>query len=99
MLRWQPPPPNSQNGEIINYKIKYRKGSRRSETTDSTSGSQLFKLISGNGSWLLRELTANSQSRKELDSQSVFNEMLSDNNLFGDTDSSCCSGASLLHRD
>ncbi|XP_056881283.1 neogenin 1a isoform X8 [Takifugu flavidus] len=47
MLRWQPPPPNSQNGEIINYKIKYRKGSRRSETSDSTSGTQLFKLISG----------------------------------------------------
>uniref|UniRef100_H3CW15 Neogenin 1b n=1 Tax=Tetraodon nigroviridis TaxID=99883 RepID=H3CW15_TETNG len=47
MLRWQPPPPSSQNGEIINYKIKYRKGSRRSETSDSTSGSQLFKLISG----------------------------------------------------
>ncbi|CAF88996.1 unnamed protein product, partial [Tetraodon nigroviridis] len=36
MLRWQPPPPSSQNGEIINYKIKYRKGSRRSETSDST---------------------------------------------------------------
>lgn len=48
MLRWQPPPPSSQNGEIINYKIKYRKGSRRSETSDSTSGSQLSKLISGN---------------------------------------------------
>uniref|UniRef100_H2UZD4 Neogenin 1b n=1 Tax=Takifugu rubripes TaxID=31033 RepID=H2UZD4_TAKRU len=47
MLRWQPPPPNSQNGEIINYKIKYRKGSRRSETSDSTSGTQLFMLISG----------------------------------------------------
>lgn len=47
MLRWQPPPLNSQNGEIVNYRIKYRKGSRRSENSDSTSGTQLFKLISG----------------------------------------------------
>uniref|UniRef100_A0A3Q3VVC7 Uncharacterized protein n=1 Tax=Mola mola TaxID=94237 RepID=A0A3Q3VVC7_MOLML len=47
MLRWQPPPPNGQNGEITGYRIRYRKGSRRSETSETTGGSQLFKLISG----------------------------------------------------
>ncbi|KAM9861346.1 neogenin 1a [Aulostomus maculatus] len=47
MLRWQPPPQSSQNGEITGYKIRYRKGSRRSETAETTGGTQLFKLIEG----------------------------------------------------
>ncbi|XP_019742397.1 neogenin 1a isoform X5 [Hippocampus comes] len=47
MLRWQPPPSNSQNGEITGYKIRYRKGSRRSETAETTRGNQLSKLIDG----------------------------------------------------
>ncbi|XP_077447826.1 neogenin 1a isoform X12 [Stigmatopora argus] len=47
MLRWQPPPSNSQNGEITGYKIRYRKGSRRSEAADTTGGTQLSKLIDG----------------------------------------------------
>ncbi|XP_077375058.1 neogenin 1a isoform X7 [Festucalex cinctus] len=47
MLRWQPPPSNSQNGEITGYKIRYRKGSRRSETAETTGGTQLSKLIDG----------------------------------------------------
>ncbi|XP_031704421.1 neogenin 1a isoform X4 [Anarrhichthys ocellatus] len=45
MLRWQPPPLNGQNGEITGYKIRYRKGSRRSEAAETTGGTQLFKLI------------------------------------------------------
>lgn len=49
MLRWQPPPLSGQNGEITGYKIRYRKGSRRSEVSDTTAGTQLFKLISGKG--------------------------------------------------
>ncbi|XP_070684464.1 neogenin 1a isoform X2 [Pempheris klunzingeri] len=47
MLRWQPPALNSQNGEITGYKIRYRKGSRRSEAAETTGGTQLFKLIDG----------------------------------------------------
>uniref|UniRef100_UPI0037E9232F neogenin 1a n=1 Tax=Semicossyphus pulcher TaxID=241346 RepID=UPI0037E9232F len=45
MLRWQPPPLSGQNGEITGYKIRYRKGSRRSEAAEITGGTQLFKLI------------------------------------------------------
>ncbi|XP_047435892.1 neogenin 1a isoform X10 [Mugil cephalus] len=47
MLRWQPPPLSGQNGEITGYKIRYRKGSRRSETAETTGGTQLYKLIDG----------------------------------------------------
>lgn len=50
MLRWQPPPLGGQNGEIISYKIRYRKGSRRSESAVTTAGAQLYKLIDGNDS-------------------------------------------------
>lgn len=61
MLRWQPPPLNGQNGEITGYKIRYRKGSRRSEASETTGGTQLFKLISGNGHWVSSQLNHNSQ--------------------------------------
>ncbi|XP_041839895.1 neogenin 1a isoform X5 [Melanotaenia boesemani] len=47
MLRWQPPPLSNQNGEITSYKIRYRKGSRRSESAVTTAGTQLYKLIDG----------------------------------------------------
>nr|XP_019955062.1 PREDICTED: neogenin isoform X1 [Paralichthys olivaceus] len=47
MLRWQPPPLSGQNGEITGYKIRYRKGSRRSEAAETTGGTQLIKLIDG----------------------------------------------------
>ncbi|XP_060886598.1 neogenin 1a isoform X16 [Labrus mixtus] len=47
MLRWQPPPVSGQNGEITGYKIRYRKVSRRSDVTEITGGTQLFKLIDG----------------------------------------------------
>ncbi|XP_066503320.1 neogenin 1a isoform X2 [Hoplias malabaricus] len=47
MLRWQPPPVEAQNGEITGYKIRYRKGSRKSEVSEITSGNQLTQLIEG----------------------------------------------------
>ncbi|KAL6468888.1 hypothetical protein MHYP_G00224120 [Metynnis hypsauchen] len=47
MVRWQPPPPDVQNGEITGYKIRYRKGSRKSEVSEITSGNQLSQLIEG----------------------------------------------------
>ncbi|XP_036442958.1 neogenin 1a isoform X5 [Colossoma macropomum] len=47
MVRWQPPPPEAQNGEITGYKIRYRKGSRKSEVSEITSGNQLSQLIEG----------------------------------------------------
>uniref|UniRef100_A0AAQ4R1G3 Neogenin 1b n=1 Tax=Gasterosteus aculeatus aculeatus TaxID=481459 RepID=A0AAQ4R1G3_GASAC len=47
MLRWQPPPLSGQNGEITSYKIRYRKGYRRSEAAETTAGTQLVKLIDG----------------------------------------------------
>ncbi|KAM8894421.1 LOW QUALITY PROTEIN: neogenin 1a [Spinachia spinachia] len=46
-LRWQPPPPGAQNGEITSYKIRYRKGSRRSEAAETTAGTELVKRIEG----------------------------------------------------
>uniref|UniRef100_A0A669F2W4 Neogenin 1b n=1 Tax=Oreochromis niloticus TaxID=8128 RepID=A0A669F2W4_ORENI len=46
MLRWQPPPLSGQNGKITGYKIRYRKGSRRSES-ETTEGTQLYKLLDG----------------------------------------------------
>ncbi|XP_030621017.1 neogenin 1a [Chanos chanos] len=47
MVRWQPPPADAQNGEIIGYKVRYRKGTRKSEVTELTSGTQLHQLIEG----------------------------------------------------
>ncbi|XP_062327048.1 neogenin 1a isoform X2 [Osmerus eperlanus] len=47
MVRWQPPPPGTQNGEITGYKIRYRKGSRKSEAAETTRGTQLSQLIEG----------------------------------------------------
>lgn len=47
MIRWQPPPADAQNGEITGYKIRYRKGTRKSEVAEITSGSQLYQLIDG----------------------------------------------------
>ncbi|KAM6979590.1 neogenin 1a [Aplochiton taeniatus] len=47
MVRWQPPPTGAQNGEIISYKIRYRKGTRKSEAAETTGGTQLYQLIDG----------------------------------------------------
>ncbi|XP_060796902.1 neogenin 1a isoform X6 [Neoarius graeffei] len=47
MVRFQPPPADAQNGEIIDYKIRYKKGTRKSETLEITTGNCLSKLIDG----------------------------------------------------
>ncbi|XP_041074117.1 neogenin-like isoform X3 [Polyodon spathula] len=47
MVQWQPPPPGTHNGQITGYKIRYRKGVRKSEAAESTGGTQLFQLIDG----------------------------------------------------
>ncbi|XP_058256684.1 neogenin 1a isoform X9 [Hemibagrus wyckioides] len=47
MVRWQPPPADAQNGEIVDYKIRYKKGTRKSEPLEITTGNQLSKLIDG----------------------------------------------------
>ncbi|KAG5270541.1 hypothetical protein AALO_G00193850 [Alosa alosa] len=45
MVRWQPPPADDQNGEITAYKIRYRKGARKSEASEIVAGTQLHKLL------------------------------------------------------
>ncbi|XP_063045377.1 neogenin 1a isoform X3 [Engraulis encrasicolus] len=45
MVRWQPPPADEQNGEITSYKIRYRKGARKSEASDIVPGTQLHTLL------------------------------------------------------
>uniref|UniRef100_A0A8C2T9R6 Neogenin n=1 Tax=Coturnix japonica TaxID=93934 RepID=A0A8C2T9R6_COTJA len=47
MLHWQPPPAGTHSGQIIGYKIRYRKVSRKSDVTESVGGTQLFQLIEG----------------------------------------------------
>ncbi|NXY43110.1 NEO1 protein, partial [Ceuthmochares aereus] len=47
MLHWQPPPAETQSGQITGYKIRYRKVSRKSDVTESIGGTQLFQLIEG----------------------------------------------------
>ncbi|XP_028813834.1 neogenin isoform X4 [Denticeps clupeoides] len=44
MMKWQPPPPGTQNGEITGYKIRYRKGGRKGEAVEVLS-TQHFQLI------------------------------------------------------
>ncbi|XP_067293294.1 neogenin isoform X3 [Pseudorasbora parva] len=46
MVRWQPPPPGTLNGELTGYKLRYRKGLRRADAIE-ISTSQLFQLIDG----------------------------------------------------
>ncbi|CAK7301276.1 Neogenin (Fragment) [Vulpes lagopus] len=48
VIHWQPPPPATQNGQIIGYKIRYRKASRKSDVTETlVPGTQLSQLIEG----------------------------------------------------
>lgn len=46
MVRWQPPPPGAQNGELTAYKIRYRKAGRKGDASEIIT-SQLFQLIDG----------------------------------------------------
>ncbi|XP_070618749.1 neogenin isoform X4 [Erythrolamprus reginae] len=47
MMHWQPPPPGTHNGQIIGYKIRYRKVIRKSDVTEIMVGTQLSQLIEG----------------------------------------------------
>ncbi|XP_026875777.2 neogenin isoform X4 [Electrophorus electricus] len=46
MIRWQPPPPGTLNGELTAYKIRYRKSGRRGEAAEVMT-TQLSQLIDG----------------------------------------------------
>ncbi|XP_052453325.1 neogenin isoform X7 [Carassius gibelio] len=46
MVRWQPPPPGTLNGELTGYKLRYRKGLRRADAVE-ISTTQLYQLIDG----------------------------------------------------
>lgn len=46
MVRWQPPPAGSLNGELTGYKLRYRKGLRRADAVE-ISTMQIFQLIDG----------------------------------------------------
>ncbi|KAJ8417946.1 hypothetical protein AAFF_G00227890 [Aldrovandia affinis] len=47
MVRWFPPPPGTENGELIGYRIRYRKSVRKSEVAEIAVGTKLFQLIDG----------------------------------------------------
>ena len=47
VVRWEPPPPDSQNGIITGYKIRYKKkggGSRGSSTVTTDGDRRLYAL-------------------------------------------------------
>ncbi|XP_057183411.1 neogenin-like isoform X2 [Triplophysa rosa] len=46
MVRWQPPPSGSLNGELMGYKLRYRKGLRRADSVEITT-TQLSQIIDG----------------------------------------------------
>ncbi|XP_056595859.1 neogenin isoform X2 [Triplophysa dalaica] len=46
MVRWQPPPSGSLNGELMGYKVRYRKGLRRADSMEITT-TQLSQIIDG----------------------------------------------------
>lgn len=46
MVRWQPPPPGAQNGELTGYKIRYRKAGRKGDAAEIITN-QLSQLVDG----------------------------------------------------
>ncbi|UYV61776.1 NEO1, partial [Cordylochernes scorpioides] len=49
IIRWEPPPKDSQNGIITGYKIRYKlKGSRRGETVTTDGNRRLYTLTNLN---------------------------------------------------
>ncbi|XP_060770508.1 neogenin isoform X5 [Neoarius graeffei] len=46
MVRWQPPPPGTQNGELTGYKIRYRKAGRKGDAAEIITNKP-FQLIDG----------------------------------------------------
>ncbi|XP_053320982.1 neogenin isoform X4 [Spea bombifrons] len=47
LVQWQPPPPGTQNGQIVGYKVRYRKTTRKSETSEILVETQLSQLVAG----------------------------------------------------
>ncbi|KAG8576271.1 hypothetical protein GDO81_009816 [Engystomops pustulosus] len=47
LIQWQPPPAGSQNGQIVGYKLRYRKTARKIETNEILIDTQLSQLVSG----------------------------------------------------
>ncbi|KAE8617245.1 hypothetical protein XENTR_v10009011 [Xenopus tropicalis] len=45
LVQWQPPPIGSQNGQIVGYKVRYRKTTRKSETSEILVDAQLSYLF------------------------------------------------------
>lgn len=46
-MQWQPPPLATQNGQIVGYKLRYRKTARKTETFEILVDNQLSQLITG----------------------------------------------------
>ncbi|XP_075064417.1 neogenin isoform X2 [Mixophyes fleayi] len=47
LVQWQPPPVGTQNGQIVGYKLRYRKTARKTETNEILVDTQLSQLVSG----------------------------------------------------
>lgn len=49
IVRWEPPPKESQNGIIVGYKIRFKlKGSRRGDTVTTDGNRRLFAITGKN---------------------------------------------------
>lgn len=47
MVQWQPPPLATQNGQIVGYKLRYRKTARKTETNEILVDNQLSQVVTG----------------------------------------------------
>ncbi|KAM9312597.1 neogenin [Gastrophryne carolinensis] len=47
LVQWQPPPLGTQNGQIIGYKLRYRKTARKTETNEILVDNQFSQLVTG----------------------------------------------------
>ncbi|XP_063782552.1 neogenin isoform X12 [Pseudophryne corroboree] len=45
LVQWQPPPLGTQNGQIVGYKLRYRKTARKTETNEIIVDTQLSQLV------------------------------------------------------
>ncbi|XP_075713847.1 neogenin isoform X3 [Rhinoderma darwinii] len=47
LVQWQPPPAGTQNGQIVGYKLRYRKTARKIDTNEILVDTQLSQLVNG----------------------------------------------------
>ncbi|KAI1889408.1 hypothetical protein AGOR_G00162570 [Albula goreensis] len=47
MVHWLPPPTGTLNGELIGYRVRYRRSMRKSEVSEIATGTQLMQLVDG----------------------------------------------------